>query len=164
MFQRWKLVGVDWIRGSASLLLSGSTSILLSGSACILLSGSTSVLSAGLGRSLIRRRVVRSSGLSSGYGLSAVECSWPRGGGDWRLAVIGRRSQLRISAGSLHMLNLSGYRGKMPFMSGSFLFRRWTGINSAVAAVIANPIHCRGVVDDRGVVNVMNVGYIHVGD
>lgn len=44
-----------------------------------------------------------------------------------------------------------------------FLFGRGARIDPAISAVVADPVH-RSVVDNRGVVNVVNVGDIYVVD
>src|SRR5271170_2530857 len=59
------------------------------------------------------------------------------------------------------MLILSLYRRDMPLMRYRLLLSGRTRFHSALAAVIADAIYCR-VVDHRGVVNVVNVGDVHV--
>src|SRR5579872_552792 len=44
----------------------------------------------------------------------------------------------------------------------SLFFRPRTRIDPTIAAVVADPIHCGGVVDHGCVVNVVNVGDVHV--
>jgi hypothetical protein len=59
------------------------------------------------------------------------------------------------------MLSLNGHRGDMSLMCHSLFLRRWTRSDPTIATVIADPVH-RGVVDHRGVVNIVNVGDVHV--
>ena len=145
MFERGEILGVHWSGGAVAAIHRATTILATSSSS-------------------IRGRIIRGSGFAGRYGFAAVERSRPGRRSDRRLAAIGGRPQLRISTGSLHMLNLSGGRREMPLMSGSFLFPRWTGVNPTGAAVVANPIHRRGVVDDRRVIDIVNHGYVHVGD
>src|SRR6266851_573768 len=59
------------------------------------------------------------------------------------------------------MLSLNGYRRNMFLMYHRLFLRRWTPVDPAVAAVVADAVH-RRVVDHGGVVNVVNVGDVHV--
>jgi len=61
------------------------------------------------------------------------------------------------------MLSLSGDLRDMSVTRSRFFFWPWTVVYPALAAVVAHPVH-RVVVDHRGVVNIMNVGDIHVVD
>src|ERR1700732_1117132 len=59
------------------------------------------------------------------------------------------------------MLSLNFHRGDMSLVCHSLFLRRWTRSDPTVAPVIADAVH-RGIVDHRGVVNVVNVGDVHV--
>src|SRR5467141_1327524 len=59
------------------------------------------------------------------------------------------------------MLGLSGYGRDMPLMFRSLFLPRRTCIDTTAAAVVADAIH-GPVVDHGRVVNVVNVGYVHV--
>jgi hypothetical protein len=60
------------------------------------------------------------------------------------------------------MLSLNGYRRNMSLTRRGLFFRPWTPVDPTIATVVTDPIHRGVVVNDRGVVNVVNVGYIHV--
>src|SRR5579864_2359822 len=59
------------------------------------------------------------------------------------------------------MLSLNGHRRDVSATCRGLLFRPRTGVNPTIAAVIADAVH-RSVVDHRGVVNVVDVGDVHV--
>lgn len=71
------------------------------------------------------------------------------------------RPLLRVCAGSLFVLRLRGHRRDMSFASHRLLLRRGTGTDSSVSTVVADAVD-RSVVDDRGVIDVVNVGDIHI--
>jgi len=60
------------------------------------------------------------------------------------------------------MLSLNGYRRNVSLMCRSFFGRRGTGPCSIGAAVVADAVHRGGIVDHRRVVNVANVGDVHI--
>src|SRR5580704_3146284 len=77
--------------------------------------------------------------------------------------MIHGRPLLWLRASNLLMLLLNSYRRQVSFMFSLHLFRPGALIDATRAAVIADPV--RGVVVDyRRVVNIMNVGDIHVVD
>src|ERR1039457_2192678 len=55
------------------------------------------------------------------------------------------------------MLGLGGDGRDMFFMCGDLILRRWTRVDSALASVEADAVHC-STVDHRCVVNVVNIG------
>ena len=105
--------------------------------------------------------VIRRPCLSGRYNCAVVQRSRLRSSGDWRCAMVHGSSQLWFRAGSLRMLSLNGHRRDMSLMCHSLFSRRWTRADPSIATVVADPVH-RGVVDHRGVVNIVNVGDVHV--
>src|SRR5208337_2758675 len=65
-----------------------------------------------------------------------------------------------VGAGSLHLLVLGGHRRNMSLVGGSRFLRCRTRRYSTVSAVVTYVI--RRIVNHRGVVNVVNVGDVHV--
>src|SRR5580698_6674325 len=59
------------------------------------------------------------------------------------------------------MFGLSRHRRDVPVALRGLFFRRGPRREPAVATVVAHPAH-RCVVNDRGVVDIMNVGHVHV--
>src|SRR5271157_4432486 len=59
------------------------------------------------------------------------------------------------------MLSLNGDRRNMFLMGHRLFLRRWTPVDPTAAAVVTDPVH-RGVVDHRGVVNVVDVADVDV--
>ena len=114
-----------------------------------------------LGCGPIGGRPIRRSCLSGRYHAAIVPCARLGSRSDWRLALVHRSPQLSVSAGSLHMLRLSGHRRHVSLMRRRFLLRRWAPVDPPVAAVVADAVH--GVVDHRCVVNVVNLGDVDVG-
>ncbi len=110
----------------------------------------------------ISRRVVRCSGLSRGHRFASTERSRPRRSGDGWLAMICRRPQFRISPCSLNVLHLYGWRRQMPVPHRNFILTSGAGPDPTLAAVVTHPIHIGGVVHYCRVVNVVNVGDVHV--
>ena len=49
----------------------------------------------------------------------------------------------------------------MLLMGHRLFLSRWTPVDPTVAAVVTDPVHC-GVVDHRGVVNIVNLGDVDV--
>src|SRR5580658_3570065 len=126
--------------------------------------GPTALLSRWRGCSAIGRRVVRGSGFSRRHGIVAGELSWFGSCGDWRLAVIRRGPKFRIAPCRLYVLRLSGRRREMLIMSRSLLFRSWTRSHPAFSSVVAHSIYDGRVVDHSRVVDVVNVGNVHIRD
>src|ERR1700719_2079993 len=60
------------------------------------------------------------------------------------------------------MLSLNGHRRNMSLSRRGLFFRLCTSVDPTIATVITDPIHRGVVVNYRCVVNVVNVGYIHV--
>src|SRR6266849_2375870 len=102
------------------------------------------------------------SGLSGGYHPALVEHSWPRTRCDRRPATIHRGPKLRVALSGTHMLSLSGYRRDMSLTFRGFLFTGRTHIDPTVAAVVADAVHYGGVVNNRRVVNVVDVGDVYI--
>jgi len=75
--------------------------------------------------------------------------------------MVHRSPLLWVSAGSLRMLRLNGYRRYMVLVRHGLLLRGRTCTYSTIAAVVADPVH-RCIVDYRGVVSVVNVGDVHI--
>ncbi len=110
---------------------------------------------------MLVRRVVRRSCRFRWYDCAVAKCSWFRRRSDCWCAMIHGSPLLRIRARSLRMLSLNRYRRNMLLTRRHLFFRPWTHTDSAIAAVVANPVH-RGAVDHRGVVNVVNDCDVHV--
>ena len=109
----------------------------------------------------IRPRVRRRSGLSGRYASSVTEGSRPGSRRDWRSPLIHGSPELAVIAGRLDMFILSGYGSDMSVSGCNLIFRPGTGVDSSIAAVVADSID-RGSIYDRGVVNVMNVYDVHI--
>ncbi len=88
-------------------------------------------------------------------GTSSSRHSW--------LAMVFRRALLRVITGSFPMLNLCRHSFDVSFTRSPFFLRCGTCRDPSVAAVVANAVHGR-VMNDRRVVNIMDVGDIHIGD
>src|SRR5208282_132619 len=76
------------------------------------------------------------------------------------LAHVRRRTLLRVSSGRLRMLRLSRYRRNMPVTRRSLFLLGRTRADSTIAAVITDAALV--VVRHMGVVNIVNVGHVHV--
>src|SRR5580765_5411334 len=76
--------------------------------------------------------------------------------------MVCRSPQLRFRASSPRVLRLNGQRGNMSFTCRSLFFRSGARIDPTIAAVVADPVHCGGLVDHGCVVNVVDVGNVHV--
>src|SRR5277367_2744202 len=107
-----------------------------------------------------RLRFIFSACFSGRYGVS-IEFSWSGRRRYGRLAVIRGGPQLRIGAGSFFMLSLSRYRRNVSLPLDRLLLRSCARVDPAIASVVTYAVH-RGVVDYRGVVNVVNVRHIDV--
>jgi len=119
-------------------------------------------LGAGLSCPSILFRLVRSPGFSRLHYSMPAKFSRLFGSRDRWFSVVRRGPQLRIPARSLHMLSLGRYRRNVPPIGRRFLLRRGTCLHPSVASVEAHPVH-RDVIDGR-VVNVVDIGDIHIGD
>ena len=107
-------------------------------------------------------RVVRRSCFSGRCDCAVVKGSRPGSGGDRGPAPIHGSPQLRVGAGSLHMLSLNGYRGNVSVTCCHLILRPRTSVYPAVTAVVADTIHGRRIVDHRCVVDVVNVDDVHI--
>src|ERR1039458_4959046 len=94
------------------------------------------------------------------YSATVIKISGPRCGCDAWLAHARRRALLRVGSGRLRMLSLSRYRRDMSLTRRSLVFRPRTRVDSTVATVIADVVLV--VVPHGGVVNIVNVGDVHV--
>src|SRR4029077_13623723 len=81
-----------------------------------------------------RRWIVRSS-LFGWHDPALIKCRRLRRCSDGRLAMVDRSPQLRDRAGSLDVLDLSGYWGDMSRMRGSLFFACRTFVDPAITAV-----------------------------
>jgi hypothetical protein len=106
---RWKFFGVDSVGGARN-------AVLRPRSRCIgvWLIGGT-----------IGCRVIRRSCLFGRYDRAVIKCSRLRSGSDRGLALIRGSPQLRVSAGSLHMLSLNRHRRDMSLTCCHLVFRPW---------------------------------------
>jgi len=108
----------------------------------------------------IFRATVRASVCAGRDDPGAVEFSGTRGGGDCRSAMILRGQKLAVAAGAPLVVALQVGGLEMVFAAPHFLFMRRSGVNSAVAAVVADAIY--GDIVDDGLVVDVNVGDGHV--
>src|SRR6202789_4215269 len=119
-------------------------------------------LGARLGCPPILFRLVRSPGFSRLHYSMPAKFSRLFGSRDRRFSVGRRGPQLRIPSRSLHLLSLGRYRCNVPSIGRRFLLRRGTCLHPSIASVEAHPVH-RDVIDGR-VVNVVDIGDVHIGD
>src|SRR5271157_6110189 len=68
---------------------------------------------------------------------------------------------LRVRTGRLRMLSLNGYSRNMFLTCRGLIFSPRTRADPAIATIEADPVH-RGAVNHRGVVDVVNLGDVHV--
>ncbi len=98
------------------------------------------------------------------YDAAPAEFCRLRSGSDWRLPLIHGSLQVAVRTGSMFMLHLvRGWR-HLPLAGRCLLFGSWACRCSAGTAVIANAIYRGRVVDYGCVVNVVNVGDVHIVD
>jgi len=71
-------------------------------------------------------------------------------------------SKLLIGASRLDMLRLCRDRRDASFPRYGLLLGSGTSVNATIAAVVTDAVNGGVVVDDRGVVNVMDVRNVHV--
>ena len=107
-------------------------------------------------------RMVRRSRFLGRY--HRVPAELPRffGGRDWRVGLVHRSPQLWIRARSLHMLCLGRYWRHVSLSRRCLFLRGWTRLNPSVPTVVADAVY-RRVVHHRRVVNIVDVGNIHIG-
>src|SRR5579863_9619418 len=103
---------------------------------------------------------VRSPGFSRLHHSMTAKFPWLLGSCYRWFSVVRRYTQLRVSPRSLHMLSLYGDRRDVPLIRRRFFLRCGACFYSSVATVVANPIH--GDVIDRRVVNVVDIGDVHI--
>src|SRR5216683_5011407 len=108
------------------------------------------------------RRLVAPSRLPCRYGAAVVERSGPGSGCDGRLAVVYGGAQLLVGACFLKVLVLRSDRPDMSLASRGFFFMARSHVNATVAAVIADAVYGRIVVDDFGVVGIVDFRDIDV--
>lgn len=103
---------------------------------------------------------IRSPCLFRLYHSVTAECPWFLRGRDRRLPMVRRCPQIRVGSRSLHMFILCGYWWDVPIVFRRLLLRRWTHVDASVS-VVTYSIY-GGVVDHRRVVNVVDVGDVHI--
>ncbi len=106
-------------------------------------------------------RVIFSASCFSRDDASSAKLGRSRRGCDCRSALIDRSTQLRIGTRHVHMLHLVRRRGKMTFMLGRHFLGIGMDLDSAFASVKADVV-VDVVVDNCGVVSVVNVGDVDV--
>src|SRR5271154_1603233 len=104
---------------------------------------------------------VRRSCIPGGHNSPAPQFSRPVCRSNRRLALVHGSAHLRVRAGLLHVLRLSGYGRDVPLVRSRFFLWRGTRGDAAIAAVVADSVDC-GVVNHLSVVNVVNVSDIDV--
>src|SRR5580658_2858121 len=119
-------------------------------------------LGAGLGGATVLLWLVWSAGFSRLY--HSMPAEFPRflGSRNRWFSVVRRCPQLRVSSRSLHMLRLGSHRRNVPPTCRGFLLSCGTCLDSPIASVVAHPIHSDVI--DRGVVNIVDVGDVHICD
>src|SRR3984885_5964608 len=142
---RRKILGMDR-RGRARITLLWTIRLLVTPRFC---------------RAATSRRMVRRSSFPSRH--HRVSAEFPRlfSSRDWGLALVHRSPQLWVRAGSLHMLSLSRHWGHMSLTGRRLFLRCGARLDPSVAPVVAYAVD-RRVVDDRRVVNVVDVGDVHI--
>src|SRR6266446_2810558 len=113
-------------------------------------------------RFAIGGRLVPPSCLPCRYGAAVVECSGPGSGCDGRLAVVYGGAQLLVGTCFLKVLVLRPDRPDMSLASRGLFFMARSRVNTTIAAVIADAVYGRIVVDDCGVVGIMDFHDIDV--
>jgi hypothetical protein len=110
---------------------------------------------------MIFSSLVRRSRLLGRYHPMTAKLCGFRSCGDCRPPVVYGRQKCVVGAGSVHMLGLQCRWLPVLLVCRGLFCRGRSGANSTGAAVIADMVH-RGVVDYGLVVNVVNVGDVHV--
>ncbi len=113
-------------------------------------------------RFAIGRRLVATSGFPGCDSAALVECPGLGSGRDRRFSVIYGGAQLAVGTGFVKMLVLRPNRPDMPVAVRSLFLASGSRVDSAVAAVIADAVYRRIVVDDCGVVGIMDFRDIDV--
>src|SRR5215469_2317306 len=110
-----------------------------------------------------RPRGTVAASFRGGGAFISTERTRPGGGSDGRASVVGAGTRLRIVASLLHVLHLGTYGRGVPFVNCSFFLGTGARFNATAAAVIADA-RIAVIVDDGGVVGVVNDVHIHVVD
>ncbi len=110
----------------------------------------------------IGRRLVTPSCFPRCHGAALVECSGPGSGCDGWLAVVYGSAQLLVGACFLKVLVLRPDRPDMSLAFRGLFFAARSRVHATPAAVIADTVYCRIVVDDCGVVGIMDFRDIDV--
>src|ERR1700741_4717791 len=107
--------------------------------------------------------MVRRTRFPCRHHVAAVEFRRAQSGGNRRPALVRRSAHLRIGARHLQMLCLYGDRRKVSLALYGFLLRGGTHLDATLAAIEADTVHDGHVVDDGGVINIVDVHDIDVG-
>ena len=110
----------------------------------------------------IGRPLVAPSRLPCGYGAALAECTGPGSGCHGRLPVVYGGTQFLVGACFLKVLVLRPDRPDVSLASRGLFFMARSRVNTTIATVIADAVYCRIVVDDRGVVGIVNFRDIDV--
>ena len=113
-------------------------------------------------RFAIGGRLVAPSRFSGRHGVAVVECSRPRSRRYGRFALVYGGAQLLVGACFLKVLVLRPDRPDMSLASRGLFFMARSRTNATVAAVIADAVYGRIVVDDCGVVGIVDFRDIDV--
>src|SRR5215469_2068539 len=95
---------------------------------------------------------------------SSAEFCRLRSSSDWRLPVVHRSQQVAVRTGAVLMLYLCRAWRQMSLAGGCVLFGGWARHCSTGTSVIADAVHGAGVFDYSRVVNIVNVGDVHIVD
>src|SRR5271165_1414947 len=109
----------------------------------------------------VGRRTIRSACLFGSNNATASERSGLVSGRNRRLALVHGSSQLWIGTGGLQVFSLCRHRCNMLLTGSRFLLRSRTRRGPTCASVVTDTVH-RCIVDNRGVVNIVNVGDIDI--
>ena len=105
--------------------------------------------------------LVRCSRLLGSHHSMTAKLGRLRSGRDCRLSLVHGRQERAVATGCLHVLSLQCRRRSVLLVRRCLFCLGRTSVNTTCAAVVTDPVHCR-TVDDRRVVNVVNVGDVHV--
>src|SRR6516225_1657472 len=110
----------------------------------------------------IGRRLIAASRFASRDRTAISELSGPGSGRHRWSAMIHEGAQLSVVASLFHVTCLCGHRCHVALTSKLLFLPRRASVDASIAAVVANPIDRCIVVDDRGVVGVMDLGDVYV--
>src|SRR5215469_5465075 len=113
-------------------------------------------------RAAIGRRLIAASRFASWDRTAIPELSGPGSGRHRWSAMIHGGAQLSVVASLFHVPCLSGHRCHVPLTSKPLFLPGREGVDASIAAIVADPIDRCIVVDDRGVVGVMDLGDVYV--